>query len=67
MEPRRFRPHKDPNHRDRRSEAVWTQLEDRTFDSLRSLVFELMRYEVESRVVPVLQTATNLLNLDLRR
>ena len=53
--------------RDRRSEAVWTQLEDRTFDSLRSLVFELMRYEVESRVVPVLQTATNLSNLDLRR
>src|ERR1700753_1188201 len=52
---------------DPRREAVWTQLEGRTFNNLRALAFEGTLTEFKHRVVPILETATNISSLDLQQ
>jgi len=50
----------DPN-----KEAVWEKLEGRTFNNLRSLVFDGTEREFAHKVVSLLQRAPNISNLDL--
>ena len=48
-----------------RREAVWEQLGGRTFNNLRSIVFEGPPHELTHKVTGVLQRAPNISNLDL--
>ena len=48
-----------------RREVVWEKLEGRTFNNLRSLVFQGTQDEFAHRVVGVLQRAPNVSNLDI--
>ena len=51
---------------DRKWEAVWEKLRGRTFDDLRSLVFEGVPPTFADMVVGVLRRAPNITNIDLR-
>jgi len=48
-----------------RRDALWEKLEGRTFNRLRSIVFEGPRREFARRVVGILQKAPNISKLDL--